>query len=392
MKRAPHIHLVYGRPPADFTGSQVVLRRHLQRFERDGWRVSFSTYEHKLTPADDLPASWVSYPLPFRRWWWPPYRARIPGMDALRQRLFSVDLATRLAGDRPDVILTVLEPYEAQIAADVARLLRRPLAVIMHDQPELFEDVAAVSAVQRSVRRAAERVLRRADRVYPVTPELAAAYGPGVVDKSHTLLPLPAGGTPAQSLPPVWRDAHARPHVVHVGSLHFFQVPNMWAVAEALKVVGGRLTLSSFSTLEWFEDLARAHPHVTLRGPFPTSDDMLAYCSREATALLISYAFDAQPWSATSFPSRLVELSHLGLPVEVLAPPQAAASKWARGVGWTAHVESLDKAALTAELEALSSRIGWEKRSFESRIAASSVFAPNEVHRGFAADLLKMVQ
>lgn len=389
MIEAPHLLLVYGRAPTDWTGTPVVLHRHLNRFEAEGWRVSVATYHHEFENAQGLPTAWARCALPMRRWWWLPYRRWIPGIETLRRHLFADDLARQVRANPPDLVLTVLEPYEAQIASDVARRLRCPLAVIVHDQPELFEDIIADPARRAAVRQAAERVLREATRVYPVTPALGAAYGEAVAAKSQTLLPIPAGGHGSAAQ---WRDGYACPHVVHVGSLHGFQAPNMWAVAEALHAVGGRLTLASHHGFEPFEPIARAFPNVVLRPAFPTSGDMLAYCAAEASAILVSYSFDVQAWGATSFPSRLVELTHLGLPLVLLAPPRTAASAWAREVGWTALVGSLDVPTLTEEMAALASRDGWEARAAESRRAAHGLFDPQQIHEGFARDLVRLTR
>ena len=99
-----------------------------------------------------------------------------------------------------------------------------------------------------------------------------------------------------------------------------------------------------------------------------------------------------QPWAATSFPSKMVEFAHLGLPVLLLAPPHAAASAWARGAGWTSHVETLEAGALEAEIAALATPDGWERRAVDARQAAAGPFDPDRIHAGLEDDLRRLVR
>ena len=281
-------------------------------------------------------------------------------------------------------MLTVLTPEQSTVAAHAARALGRPLAVVLHDQPELWESTPA--AERDAVHRRAERVLASAEGIYPVTHALAAVYGADMAARAETLLPIPAGGAAEAT----WRDDYERPHLVLSGSLHPFQRPALAALARALDTVGGRLTAMTHHDLEPFADLAEAHPNLTLRPACATAADALDFCASEASAILVSYAFDEQPWAATSFPSKLVEFVHLGLPVLILAPPDAAVSAWARAFGWTSHVETLDADVLAAEVAALATPDGWARRAADSRRAALGPFDPATIHAGFEQSLLRL--
>lgn len=377
---APHLLLLTSCRTGEGAGTPVVLHRHLVRFRDAGWRIT----EVVHPPAVEAGLSGDGIEvlrLPYRRRWWPPHRESSRLSTAVRAALLADDVRRQLGGKRPDVVLTVLEPRYAAVAAAVARQLRRPLAVIIHDRPELWEDVVGDVHREAHVRREAERVLARAAVVFPVTRALGEAYGPSVAQKSVPLLPIPAGAEPAAG---GWREAFRRPHLVLSGSLHPFQRPSVAALAVALEGVGGRLTLVSHHDLGPFEPVAAAHPNVSLRPAFASSAEALAFCRAEASALLVSYAFDAQPWAATSFPSKLVEFVHLGLPVLILAPPHAAVSSWARSVGWTSHVDSMDRDALTDEVAALATPAGWARRADDSHRAAVEPFDPKTIHSSLA--------
>ncbi len=381
-RRTPRLLFVDRFVPADEPGTPVVVWRHLNRLEADGWRVRVAAFGPERPAVS--PPSWQTVPYPPRRWWWPPHRALLPGSLGVRAALQARVIVAALGGDVPDVVLTTLSPEFSAVAAAVARRLRRPLAVLVHDQPELWESVVGNPSGQRRVARQVRAVLRHAARVYPVTQALGEAYGPAVAANAHRLLPIPAGGAPT---PAEWSPRFARPHVVHAGSLHPFQRPNLEAVARALAPVGGRLTVISHHDTAPFEDVARAFGHVSIRPAFPSSEEVLAYCAAEASALLVSYSFDEQPWAATSFPSKMVEFAHLGLPQLVLAPPHAAVSVWAREHGWTSHAEALDADALLAEVAALASPEGWARRAGDARRAAAGPFDPDAIHAGFAESL-----
>ena len=381
-RRILYVHM---SPPTERAGTPSVVMRHLDRLSQSGWAVSYASqaYENDRYPVD---REWTSYPIPTRRPWWPPHRPSLPGSPALRRSLVSADLAGRVLSDIPDVILTVLAPSEGVVARNVSLLLRRPLATIAHDLPELWEDVAVDARHQRSVLRQVRSVLERSARVYPVTQALAAAYGPSVAAKSETLIPIPAGGANRSE----WREAHRRPHVVLSGTLYPFQRPALVQLATVLGHIGGRITVVTQNDLRPFADLADALGNVTFREAFSTAAQARAFCAAEASAVLVSYAFDAQPWAATSFPSKLVEFVHLGLPVLILAPPHATASAWARENDWTALVETLDGDALTAEIAALATPDGWARRAADSHRAALGPFDPETIHAGFETSLLAL--
>lgn len=378
-----------GLPPADRPGTPVILHRHLTRFAAAGWTVGYAAREHGLADWTDAPPDWTAFPIPLRRPWWPPHREGLPGSGALRQWLVGGDLARRVQAWRPDIVLTVLAPSDVHVAAAVARRSNCPLAVILHDQVELWEQFRDRPDVQVRVRRELEAVLGHADAVYPVTDDLAAVYGPSVSAKARHLIPIPPSH---DASPAEWRNDYTRPHLVITGSLHPFQRPTLEALAGALAPLGGRLTAITHSPHEPFAELVAAHPNLTLRPAFPTSAEARAFCSEHASAILVSYAFDEQPWAATSFPSRLVEGVQLGLPVWLVAPPHAAASTWARSAGWTSHTETLDPGALSAEIAALATPDGWARRADESRRAAEGVFDPETIHAGFEADLLHLIE
>lgn len=384
---APYLLYADMVPPGDVPGTPVVTWRHVLRFEAEGWRVRVAAAEATSQREPVLP-SWDFIPYPPRRRWWPPHRDEVAGSMAVRAWLQGREVVARLNGDVPDVVLTVLSPEHAPIAAAVARRLKRPLAVIVHDQPELWEEVVRRPDYQPVVQANVERVLRQAARVYPVTRMLGEAYGPEVAAKAVPLLPIPAGGERPEA---VWQDRFVRPHVVHAGSLHPFQRPNFLALARALQGVGGRLTVISHHDTSPFDDLASAFDHVTLRPAFPTSGEVLDFCAAEASAMLVSYSFTEQPWAATSFPSKMVEFAHLGLPQLLLSPPHAAVSIWAREQSWTSHVESLDAGALAAEVAALATPEGWVQRAADAHRAARGPFNPATIHAGLATSLSTLI-
>ncbi len=387
-RQPPYLLYLDYMPPVDHPGTPITILRHMRRFKASGWRVGIASGSWAVEHWKPSP-EWETLTQPFRGRWWPPHRDAIPGSARIRAELQAIDFADRLRHDIPDLILSTLSPDSAPVAARVAKRLGRPLALVIHDQPELAESLSNRPLTQRRVRRRAQATLSQACRIYPVTEALSAAYGPAVLSRSMPLLPIPAGVDAGVAM---WRDAYERPHIVHAGSLHPFQRPNFERLARALEPVGGRLTIISHHSLAPFEDLAREFDHVTLLPAFPSSDDVLAYCLAEASAILVSYSFSEQPWAATSFPSKLVEFSHLGLPTLLLAPPHAAASVWAREFGWTSRIEALDQESLTAEVAALAVREGWERRACDTRRAADGPFDPDQIHAGFEHDLRGLLE
>jgi hypothetical protein len=214
-------------------------------------------------------------------------------------------------------------------------------------------------------------------------------YGQEHLARTVQLFPIP----PDVSVPRCeWsRVSTHRLRIVHTGSLHAFQAPNFDLIAGALAPLGGELCVVGTFDEAAFGPLLRKHANVRFVPPFAHSDDALAFMASEATACLVSYSFDrsAQPWGATSFPSRMIEYAHIGIPLLICAPPWAAVSEWADERQWPLRITTgADEAGARRMVGTLLEQSAWEAYARASVEVASRDFAPAAIQRRFEEALV----
>jgi len=289
----------------------------------------------------------------------------------------------QLRGERPTVVVTVLDSLYGLVAVDVAQRFQVPLAVIIHDDWVRLSPGA--SEVERvAITRYQREVLDGADWVWPVSAELANQVGVTPSAPGRILRPIPNGWAGASA---TWDARHERPTLVYAGSNYPGLSDTLVRVARSLAEVSGRLHVITPGGESASELLAE--PNVTLRPPFPTNREALEYIAANATATLIAYPFSPHDTArlATSFPSKLIEYTHLGLPAVIVAPDDSSVARWAVNVGWTANACGLSDADLSPVVHRLANRDGWEAMASQSRRAAEGEFNPSTIHTQFMEDL-----
>ena len=371
-------------PGAD-SGGALVLDRHLRRLAREGWDVTVSVPAAaiKSRPAD---APYATRPLARRRFWWPPADPRWPSTQRLRALLWArATVADPSWATPPDAILTVLWGYASLSAARAAAAWGTPLAVIVHD---LFRELHLPAAQAAACERLAGDVLATAGRVWPVSEEMRAILAPQVRRGAiSTLPPVPDdAAAPAGGWQPRFRAA---PVVAHAGAMHAHHVDYLVAVAAAAARHGGSLlvvTPTDNPALALLRATGTAFRH---QPAFATSAEALAFLAREATALTVMYPLapvdEKNP--PTGFPSRVLEFSHLGLPMIFAAPPGNPLHNWARRQDWPLVLERADWPALNAFVALLADESHWTSLAARMRALAARACDPEKIHRQFLAEL-----
>jgi len=117
--------------------------------------------------------------------------------------------------------------------------------------------------------------------------------------------------------------------LIYAGNYWPPQLPTLALIAQAARSAGGSLLAVLKENPEHVAYL-RAH-HVDWRAPWPRNTEALDYYREHASALVVSYAptSDEMPWTRSSFPSKLIEYCHLGLPIVIVAADDTAVVHWA---------------------------------------------------------------
>ena len=361
--------------PIDDSASGIIVQRHLAELVRQGWDVTVVD----LPQLHSGPVAWHSVPLPVRQWWWPPFRPDRTGVAALGSIIWRH--ALRRAGvARADLVVTICWGPLSWLAAEIARADRCPLVVIVHDHwTERPSDAAAHRAFQHSC--------RQAGKILAVSPEMQAQLTSTFGPKVDVLYPVPA----ARPSPfATWRAEHARrPRVAHAGTLLPFHADYLAALAAVLATAGGELLVVCPAANATLSVLRQRCPNLVHHDYFPDHRDALHWIAREASAVTVMHArrSDGTGRPPTGFPSRLLELAQLGLPMLLAAPAANPLAGWARRRSWTALTEPGDVSALTTIVRGLTAETTWSALAAETRLAAEGEFNPARIHAQFAAVL-----
>lgn len=373
--------LYIGQNPTAGTGSPIIVLRHLRRFSAAGWKI-IVVADYGGDYRESRAAGWTVHPLCHRRWWWPPYRPNSKSLRWMRLRLLAREVAT--SSPVPDVVLGYLaahSDFTAHLAVHVARTTGAPLHLLVHDDAAAFPSARGSEAV---IRREHDGILHGADVCWFVSPELADCFTV-TPPRRRLLYPIPEGWNE----PALWRAEIAeRPRVYYAGHVWPEQLPLLSRIATHVGASGGELVVMARQSAG-VQALCEQDP-VRWQTPFPTNQAALAHLAANAAGVLVSYAdtVAAMPWCATSFPSKLVEYAHLGLPIAIVAPIDSAVGRWAKTHQFPAWFAPSDGASLRAWCDGLRNRERWIERAAVSRHLARTLFDPLRIQSELANAIL----
>ena len=375
--------LYFGHAPMEGAGSAIIVFRHLRRLAARGWKIIVvSDWGQELEYCDR--ERWPVFHLTHRKPWWPPYNPANPLLRTLRHWLWAGECDRFLKGKRPAAVFTYLSAFTdfmSQVALAYASRYRLPLSVIAHDDPACF---APTHEEGLALRRRYQGIVGRAHQNWFASPELAAIYDLPAA-KRTTLPPIPEGFDAS----PDWKpEFAASPLVVYAGNYWPTQLPLLGRIARETAAAGGRLMLIVKTSPE-VEALCREEP-VLWREPFRENREALAFLAQNAAGLLVSYAesSEAMPWIRTSFPSKLIEYTHLGLPILIYVPADSAIGSWAKLRTYADYATPEVPGVVAAFVESLKDGDTWRRKAALSKRSAATEFDPQRIQDAFESGLI----
>ncbi len=370
--------LYFGHLPMEGAGSAIIVLRHLRRLQASGWNIQVVGdwgQDASVCRAQGWPVHW----LPHRRWWWPPYRRRNAWSARLQHWLWAGEAHKAAGRSKPDAVLTYLSAFSdtlSQAAAAYATRYQVPLTTLVHDDFAVF----LKDRDETSLRHERYRwVLQASAQNWFVSPELATAYGFADPQNRNVLMPISEGWTVSAPRKPPSESCL----LVYAGNARDPQIPVLERMARLLEPEGMRLLVLADRTPALAAALERSP--LLWRQPFATNREALAWLQCHATALLVAYAdrSDDQPWVRSSFPSKLVEFAHLGMPVLLAAPDDSAVASWATRSGWQDWIRPDDAAGLLAFAKALRDLRLWQAAGQRALSVAKEHFDPDGIQAVF---------
>lgn len=332
MSSARRTLVYFGHVPAEGAGSAIIVYRHLRRFAEAGWDVRVVADWGQ--PHDWCRQhGWPVFELSHRKAFWPPFNPDRPLSRAFRTWLWAGEVRAWLGTTEPNAVFTYLSAFSDTLslaAVGYARRYKRPLATIIHDDARDF-----IKSPAEGTRAHARRqwIVENSTKAWFASPGLAACFT--LPEKIIGVLPpIPEGAAPVGDLsaPALFAPtlSPSSPLLIYAGNYWPPQIPVLAELAAAIREGGGKLQAVLKENPEHVAFL-RAHG-VDWRTPFPKNTEALDYFRQHAAALVVSYArrSDDMPWTRTSFPSKLIEYCHLGLPLVIVAPEDTAIVQWAR--------------------------------------------------------------
>jgi len=375
--------LVYfGHMPGEGTGSPIIVYRHLCRLANEGWQIHVVA-EWGQDDAICRKHGWSVRTLSHRKPWWPPYHPDRSLSRAVRTHLWAGEIRQWIGG-RPDAVLTYLSAFSDTLsiaAVGFAKRFRVPLTTIHHDDTRCF---AKDPAEGERAHRRHQWILENSSKSLFASPALAACFQLPV-EGVRVLAPIPEGWSEAAA----WNAGRGQGvRIYYAGALWPAQFPLLARLGRALDSIGGRLVVLSRGTPE-LRALIEKEP-LEWMDLFPSNREALEHLTENASALLVSYADTVadMPWIATSFPSKFVEYSHLGLPCAIVAPRESAIARWAEKAAFpdVFHPDQLD--AFTCWAASLKQPEAWSASASSVLTHARGEFHPGTIQRHLEESLL----
>lgn len=367
--------LYFGHVPVEGAGSAIIVLRHLRRIQAAGGSITVVP-DWGQDVSECTRAGWRVAELSHRRKWWPPFDPQNKWSRRLRAWLWAGELRGALGAEQPRAVLTYLSAFSDTLSLAAAGFARRyclPLLALVHDDVRCFTPDAAEGHLRM---RNYRDILGACSSVGFASPDLARAYG-FAGREDEVLAPIPEGfGERAK-----WQATHSqRPRVVYAGNYWEGQLPLLARAAEIIARAGGELVLL-VKPSPAIEALCKAAPirHVP---PFPTNREALSWLVENAAGLLVAYgdSSDTTPWIRASFPSKLIEYVHLGVPLMIVAPEDTAVAHWAQTRAFPHWLSPANLDQLAAWVGDLSHQESWTRLAAAGEPFALGEFDPAKIH------------
>lgn len=226
---------------------------------------------------------------------------------------------------RPDMVITLAMDYHWFIAHKVARALKVPLVLVMHDRWEHNTD----PPLRKQLLPRFPQVFAQAAHRFCISPTMARLYRERFGVDSDVLYPISGVNEgPGAVGPPAARLRH----VVFFGNVwHYF--PSFGQLARVLLEHDAKLVLFCNLSPSFFHDHGLTESNVVFKGFVEDHAQILAWCRAHADVLFLPMSF-AQAHADEvlySFPSKLADYTGLGLPLLVHAPARSSLVEFLRG-------------------------------------------------------------
>lgn len=339
------------------SASMMLLYRLLETYPPDRLHIIHVIEDGYLPERTDRRIKNVRYfqlPPVFRRGWYFT-RMRVPRLFWIMLEVHAWWQARRaarlMAPFRPEAVVTIHDMFGWLTAAKLARRLKVPLHLILHD--DWFRNVPMARILTVRFEASFGRIYRSAASRLCISPYMEQEYARRYGAHGTVLYPSRARAGPSYQSPPANLGRNDEPLKVAYGGNVFHQ--GYWEalrhLASALESIGGQLLIFGPDKAEVMRN-GLDRPNVVAHG---FVYDMIEQIRARAQVLFLPMTFEAREKlnMQINFPSKLAEYSATGLPLLIHGPEYCSAVRWARENPESAEVvvqegrEGLEKALKT---------------------------------------------
>ncbi|MBT2562806.1 glycosyltransferase [Pedobacter sp. ISL-68] len=357
-------------PLKDGGGGSVVIYRHLKRLQKEGHHIVFLN----CSPNHGVRTEFTQINIQ-KRWWHPPLRKYTPLLSTFRFWLHYRFLKNRLTFQKGDKILGILEDTGSLLAQIIASQTKLPYYLFFHDDnifSKYFEGHLFSLGNLKNI-------IHHCKHFFVVSKPMQELLKQNCGENAIVIYPIPEGSSRKKGLAKVNFKGL---QLCYAGTILPFHDQLIKKIFKAAQSMNGQLTLVTNSDLS-IANRFRDCEGIKIRRPLEKLHDLFTVLLEEMDVLLIFYSFNlAEEIRAThSFPSKLTEFCHLGIPILIIAPEESAIGLWAKEHKWQCYVNNDSMDEISEMISRLQFPDFWEKCSRQSIQLAENEFNPANIHQ-----------
>ncbi len=366
-------------PQKDTSGGSIVIYRHLKRL-KDAGHLVVVIYLNSHDLGDDK--NEFEFLVVKKGKWYPPLRKKTPFLTRIRTSLTLNNLNKKFKFNDNDLVLGILGEVSNLLLLKIKQRFSIPFYLFFHDD-FIFNRYAKENLLTADD---IKRITKHVDHIFPVSDQLKTLLIERGIDQVTRLYPIPEGCAKSPVASRAGNDQQLNLLTAGViGPVHF---DILKTIGRASNNAGSRFFCVADLPLHLRPELTK-DSYITYQQRFQTTAQLFDFIIENIDVLVIFYSFDFKQELRllTSFPSKLVEYSHLGLPLMIVAPPQSTLGIWALQNSWLCYVDTDSQQAIEKMINQLKDKDYWEACRQQSLKFAEAEFNPVLIHEQFTSHL-----
>ncbi|KRT15830.1 hypothetical protein ASU31_12660 [Pedobacter ginsenosidimutans] len=375
-----NIYFISESTPGQGFGSYVIFYRHLIRLKQNNYKVHIVIPNYKNIFEDDsfiaLQKEFTVLLVPFRKWWYPPYRFNHKLLRTFRYLLLYLGIRNYLVKNPPFFILTYFYlNYLNGFSVFLKKIFKCKLGIFLHDDKYLLAGQTEEVFVKYDL-----FLTQQSNIIWTVSNRLKIPNSD--ILKYITLPPIPEGKTVREKK--LFTDKYLNPIIGFSGTLYPSYLPLLKMIAELANLFDGKLKIISSSKLD-LNDYFENNRNVEIINSFKNNIDSLNFLGATCSAIFCGYPndLDAMPWLISSFPSKFVEYSHTGLPIIITSAEGTALSDWAKSNNWELFTSDITLNGIKLLIEKIAEKNSWQRLANQTHLLAEKQFNPEIIQTAF---------